>query len=44
MERERIVRWHWTGQGVPDGIPIDATAPIADVVVEILRHIDARIS
>ncbi len=40
-ERERIVRWHQTKEDVPkNGIVIDATAPIARVVDEILRHID----
>jgi broad-specificity NMP kinase len=37
-ERERIVRWHETKGDVPDGISIDATAPIETVVDEILRH------
>lgn len=38
-ERERIVRWHQTGEDVPrDSIRIDATAPIERVVDEILRH------
>jgi hypothetical protein len=38
-ERERIVRWHQTGEDVPrDGIRIDATAPIERVVDEILGH------
>ena len=41
-ERELIARLHRTKEGVPsDGISIDATAPIADVVDEILRHCDA---
>jgi hypothetical protein len=45
VKRERIVRWHETKQDVPkNGIPIDATAPIAHVVDDILRHIDATIS
>jgi len=44
VERERIVRWHETGQGVPEnGIRIDATAPITHVVDDVLRHIDAII-
>jgi thymidylate kinase len=39
VERERIARWHATQEGVPrSGIRIDATAPVADVVDEILRH------
>ena len=42
-ERARIVRWHETGEDVPqDGISIDATAPIAQVVDEILRHTEAK--
>jgi hypothetical protein len=37
-DRERIVRWHTTGEDVPaEGIAIDATAPIEEVVDEILR-------
>lgn len=35
-ERERIVHWHQTGGDVPDGIAIDATAPVDEVVTEIL--------
>ena len=41
VDRERIVRWHATGQGVPAGTPIDATAPVASVVDELLRHVGA---
>ncbi|WP_343048248.1 GNAT family N-acetyltransferase [Cellulomonas humilata] len=38
-ERERIVRWHLTGEDVPNsGVSIDATAPIEQVVDEILRR------
>ena len=37
-ERERIVRWHETKEDVPAGVPIDATAPLEDVVDEILRR------
>jgi len=38
-ERERILRLHRTQEDVPkDGIVIDATAPIASVVDEILRR------
>ncbi len=38
-ERELIVRLHGSGEDTPDnGIPIDATAPLADVVDEILRR------
>ena len=45
VQRERIVRWHGTKHGVPEnGIPIDATAPIAHVVDDILRHVDATTS
>ena len=41
-ERERIVRWHETKQDVPEnGIAIDATRPVAQVVDDILRHVDA---
>ncbi len=43
VERERIVRWHETKDDVPkNGMAIDATAPIAHVVDEILRHIQAN--
>jgi thymidylate kinase len=42
VQRERIIRWHETKEDVPGhGIPIDATAPIAHVVDDILRHIDS---
>jgi broad-specificity NMP kinase len=45
VERERIVRWHETNHDVPEnGIRIDATASIAHVVDDILRHVDATIS
>ncbi|MFS0699086.1 nucleoside kinase [Cellulomonas sp. 179-A 4D5 NHS] len=38
-DRERIVRWHATGSDVPaDGIPIDSTVPVEQVVDEILRR------
>jgi len=38
-DRERIARWHQTREDVPqDGIAIDATAPVEDVVDEILRR------
>lgn len=37
--RDRIVGWHQTGEDVPrHGIRIDATAPVEQVVDEILRH------
>jgi hypothetical protein len=46
VEWECIVRLHRTKQDIPnDGISIDATAPIADVVDDIIRkamHIDSR--
>ncbi len=39
-ERELILRLHATGEDVPrDGVGIDATAPLAEVVDEILRHV-----
>jgi thymidylate kinase len=42
VARERIARWHETKEDVPtNGIIIDATAPLAHVVDEILRHSDA---
>jgi hypothetical protein len=38
-DRERIVHWHQTKADVPeDGVVIDATAPIEQVVDEILRQ------
>jgi hypothetical protein len=38
-ERDRIVQWHQTADDVPkNGIRIDATAPLDEVVDEILRH------
>jgi broad-specificity NMP kinase len=41
-ERELIVRWHHTKEGVPaNGISIDATAPVTEVVDAILRHTEA---
>ena len=44
VHRERIRRWHGTGQDVPEnGIRIDATAPIARVVDDILEQIEARV-
>lgn len=40
-ERELIVRLHQTKEDIPkNGIIIDATAPIAHVVDEIVRHIE----
>ena len=35
-ERELVVRLHRSGEGVPDGIHVDATVPVARVVDEIL--------
>lgn len=41
-ERELILRWHLTKEDVPEhGVVIDATAPIAHVVDEILRRCQA---
>ena len=41
-ERARIVRWHQTKEDVPaDGVVIDATGPIEQVVDEILRRCSA---
>jgi broad-specificity NMP kinase len=37
-ERELVVRLHRTQEDVPDGIRIDATAPLERVVDEILSH------
>jgi len=38
-DRALIVRWHRTGETVPaEGTRIDATAPLEQVVDEILRH------
>lgn len=43
VDRERIVRWHQTREDVPrNGVVIDATARVPNVVDEILRHIDAN--
>ena len=42
-ERERIVEWHRTNGDVPqEGTLIDATAPIEDVVDDILRRCAAH--
>lgn len=39
-ERDLIVRLHRTKEDIPDnGVVIDATRPLADVVGEILRHV-----
>ena len=41
-ERDLVVRLHHTKEDTPkNGIPIDATAPLAHVVDEILRHVKA---
>ncbi|MBZ2195485.1 AAA family ATPase [Occultella gossypii] len=41
-ERALIIRWHQTNEDVPaDGVAIDATAPIEQVVDEILRRCEA---
>lgn len=40
-DRDLIVRLHRTKEDTPEkGIPIDATAPLAQVVDEILRHVE----
>jgi hypothetical protein len=42
-DRELIARWHHMKEDVPqNGISIDATAPIAQVVDSILRHCSAH--
>lgn len=42
-ERELIERWHHTREDVPkDGTVIDATAPVEQVVDEILRRCEVR--
>jgi hypothetical protein len=42
-DRELIARWHQTKEDIPkNGIVIDATAPIARVVDEILRQSEAN--
>jgi ribosomal protein S18 acetylase RimI-like enzyme len=38
MARERIEHWHATGDGVPDGVRIDATRPLRVVVDDIERR------
>jgi hypothetical protein len=37
-DRSLLVHWHQTGADVPPGIPVDATAPLEQVVDEILRR------
>ena len=38
-ERDLIIRLHRTKEDIPDtGVVVDATAPLEDVVDEILRH------
>jgi hypothetical protein len=39
-ERALIERFHATGEDVPDGVPVDATAPLDQVVDEILARCD----
>jgi hypothetical protein len=41
-DRELIERLHRSGEGTPDGIVIDAMAPVTRVVDEILRRSGAR--
>jgi hypothetical protein len=42
-ERQLIARWHQTKEDVPkNGVVIDATAPIARVVDEIVRQSEAK--
>ena len=41
VERELIVGWYQMNADVPEGIPIDATAPIERVVDEILSWCEA---
>ena len=38
-ERELVRRLHHTGEDTPDGTPIDATRPLAEVVDDILRRV-----
>jgi hypothetical protein len=40
-ERELIARWHQTKEDVPNGVAIDATAPVEHVADEILRRCQA---
>ncbi|MGS2644349.1 AAA family ATPase [Streptosporangium sp. LJ11] len=43
VERELIVRLHRTKEDIPkNGVPIDATAPLAHVVDEIVRRTEAN--
>ncbi|UFU04884.1 AAA family ATPase [Ruania halotolerans] len=41
-ERERVLQMHRTGGDVPEGVRIDATAPVEVVVDEILRRCRAQ--
>ncbi|CAM3562598.1 AAA family ATPase [Occultella aeris] len=42
-ERDRIIGWHHTNGDVPaGGVAIDSTAPIGQVVDEILRHCEKQ--
>jgi hypothetical protein len=38
-EREVVLRVHGTCEGLPDGVPIDATRPLDQVVDDILRRV-----
>jgi broad-specificity NMP kinase len=40
-ERRHILRLHESGEDVPPGIAVDATAPLEEVVDQILRHTEA---
>jgi hypothetical protein len=40
-ERDLVVRLHRTGEDVPDGVVVDATRPLSEVVDEILRRTGA---
>lgn len=37
-ERALVLRLHGTGEDTPSGTPIDATAPLTEVVDEIVRR------
>jgi thymidylate kinase len=41
-ERELVERLHRSGEDTPDGVVVDATAPVTRVVDEILRRSGAR--
>ncbi|GAA5146853.1 hypothetical protein GCM10023340_18390 [Nocardioides marinquilinus] len=40
-ERDLVLRLHATEQDVPDGVRVDATRPVVEVVDDILRHVGA---